>query len=67
MNGIWYSRMIVVWLVIGILLLDGSLLYLVLTIPFEYKNLFLGWLFLGLNCIVGYALTHLWNIDINRT
>jgi hypothetical protein len=66
MKGIYYSRMMVLWFVLGMLLLDGSLLYMFLSTPFDYLLLFLGWLFVGLNCLAGFGLSLLWHTDITE-
>lgn len=64
MKGIWYSRGIVVWLILGIVLLDAYLIELLLSTPFEWEWMFLGWLCIGLHVVTGYGLINLWDTDI---
>ena len=64
MTSLFYSRMLVAWITLGLVLLNGYLLYRVLSIPFEPYFLFLGWLVLGLDVVLLFVLSILWNTDM---
>ena len=64
MSSLAYSRMLVIWMTIGMILLNGYLLFEVLSTPFDGVYLFLGWLFLGLDLLAFFGFSRLWNTEM---
>lgn len=64
MSNLYYSRMIVIWMSVGLLLLDSWFLYLMFSLPFRPIYIVLGWLLLGGNCMVVFGLSRLWYIEM---
>jgi hypothetical protein len=61
MTNLGYSRMIVIWIALGIVLLDSYLIYQLFIYPYEYIYLLFAWLTLGIEGMVFFGLTRLWN------
>jgi len=60
MTSLGYSRMMVIWITLGVVLLDGYLFYQLFIYPFEFMYLFYIWLALGIEGIVFFGLALLW-------
>ena len=59
-----YQHGLCIWLASGLLILSGYLLYKVLTTPFEFAYLFLGWLIAGLILFGAYGIVELWDVEL---
>ena len=64
MPSLYYSRMLVIWMTVGLLMLNGWFIYLQFTLPFLPIYIFLDWLFLGGDCLIVFGLSRLWYIEM---